>query len=141
MAINQAIKGLWGEDVVISISSIGVYPVGSIYLSVSETSPASLFGGTWERIKDKFLLSAGDTYSAGATGGEATHTLTVDEMPSHNHSFLDSPDGVSGWNSTGNVRRGLNTYVYGNSVGPTGGGQAHNNLPPYLTVYVWKRTA
>lgn len=64
-----------------------IYPIGAIYMSINSTDPGTLFGGTWERIKDTFLLSAGDTYSAGATGGEATHTLTVDEMPSHTHSI------------------------------------------------------
>lgn len=63
------------------------YPVGAIYLSVNSTSPGTLFGGTWEQIQDKFLLSAGSTYTAGSTGGEATHTLTSNEMPSHNHSY------------------------------------------------------
>lgn len=58
-----------------------VYPVGSIYMSVNSTSPASLFGGTWERIKDRFLLASGDTYSAGSTGGEAQHTLTNNMPP------------------------------------------------------------
>ena len=55
-----------------------IHPVGSIYISENSTSPATLFGGTWERVKDRFLLAAGDTYSAGSTGGSATHTLTVD---------------------------------------------------------------
>ena len=59
-----------------------VYPVGSIYMSVNSTSPATLFGGTWTQIQDTFLLAAGSTYAAGATGGEATHTLTENEMPS-----------------------------------------------------------
>ena len=63
-----------------------VYPVGAIYMSVNSTNPASLFGGTWEQIKDRFLLSAGDSYSAGSTGGEAEHTLTYGEMPVHSHS-------------------------------------------------------
>lgn len=63
-----------------------VYPIGSIYMSVSNVSPSTLFGfGEWEQVKDSFLLGAGDTYAAGATGGEATHTLSVDEMPSHTH--------------------------------------------------------
>ena len=62
-----------------------MYPVGSIYMSVNDTNPHDLFGGTWEQIKDRFLLAAGDTYAAGRTGGEAQHKLTVDEMPSHNH--------------------------------------------------------
>ena len=63
------------------------YPVGSIYLSVNNTNPSELFGGTWERIKDKFLLASGDTYSNGSTGGSATHTLTTNEMPSHKHTY------------------------------------------------------
>ena len=50
-----------------------IYPVGSIYMSVNSTSPETLFGGTWVQIKDTFLLSAGDTYTAGNTGGSATH--------------------------------------------------------------------
>lgn len=64
---------------------LSVHPIGSLYWSSSSTSPASLFGGTWTQIKDKFVLAAGDTYAAGATGGEATHLLTVAEMPSHDH--------------------------------------------------------
>ena len=62
-----------------------VYPVGSIYMSVNNTNPSTLFGGTWQQIQDRFLLAAGATYAAGATGGEATHTLTTDEMPAHSH--------------------------------------------------------
>ena len=66
-----------------------MYPVGSIYISVSSTNPSNYFGGTWEQIKDKFLLSAGDTYSAGNTGGNAsyTFTLTEDNLPQHNHYY------------------------------------------------------
>lgn len=62
-----------------------VRPVGSYYWSDVDTDPGTLFGGTWERVKDRFILAAGDTYAAGATGGEATHTLTVEEMPGHTH--------------------------------------------------------
>lgn len=62
-----------------------VYPVGSIYQSVTSTSPASVIGGTWSAIKDRFLVGAGSSYAATTQGGEATHKLTVDEMPSHNH--------------------------------------------------------
>ena len=112
------------------------YPVGSIYMSISDVSPATLFGGTWERIKDVFLLSAGDTYTAGSTGGEATHTLTINEMPSHDHSVtkLNTAErGATGYNAT---------WANGNTVtGSTGGDQPHNNMPPYLTVYMWKRVS
>ena len=69
----------------ISTISLSMHPIGSYYLSDESTSPASLFGGTWEQIKDRFLVGAGNSYSVGATGGEATHTLTTSEMPSHSH--------------------------------------------------------
>ena len=123
------------------------YPIGSIYQSTAETSPATLFGGTWEQIKDVFLLSAGDTYSAGSTGGEATHTLTVDEMPSHSHNSSISAEGstkyglASGGGWEGSVLVGWGTEERVDAVRFTGGNQPHNNIPPYLTVYMWKRTA
>ena len=121
-----------------------VYPVGSIYLSVSSTRPQTLFGGTWERIKDRFLLAAGSTYTAGATGGEATHELTVSELPKHTHRimmgnaegtaqrvmrYIDT--GSAWWSGSGNDK--LSEEI--------GGDAAHNNMPPYLAVYIWKRTA
>lgn len=116
-----------------------VYPVGSIYMSVTSTSPATLFGfGTWQQIKDTFLLSAGDTYTAGSTGGEATHTLTVDEMPSHSHKWYSSGSTGTVANSTRYQGSGKNLVF---NTDPAGGGLAHNNMPPYLTVYMWKRTA
>ena len=116
----------------------GVYPVGSIYLSVNATSPASLFGGTWERIEDRFLLAAGSTWAAGETGGEAVHTLTVDEMPAHSHSVPN----MSGYD-TGTAWVGQNGTAASQtrSTDINGGGAAHNNMPPYLAVYMWKRVA
>ena len=118
-----------------------VYPVGSVYVSVNSTSPETLFGGKWVQIKDKFLLSAGDTYKAGATGGEATHVLNVDEMPRHNHS-------IDNLNASGSTTPYMTVQAqekkgYGGNVQTffTGGGQAHNNMPPYIVVYIWQRTA
>lgn len=110
------------------------YPVGSIYMSVNSADPSTLFGGTWERIKDVFLLAASDTYAAGSTGGEATHVLTVNEMPSHAHSAAVAANSVpGGYDRPGGAKSGSTSYA--------GGGQAHNNMPPYLAVYVWKRVA
>lgn len=124
-----------------------VYPIGSLYMSVSAAGPNTLFGGTWERLKDRFLLAAGDTYAAGATGGEAAHTLTVAEMPQHAHV---APTGGE-QNGTAIYNRYLvkgNGFYTPNTenlqyaeTGIEGGGAAHNNMPPYLTVYMWKRTA
>lgn len=149
-----------------------VYPIGSIYLSVSSTSPATLFGGTWEQLKDRFLIGAGSSYSNGSTGGATTHThstqahtLTVNEMPSHQHyskaynannslykmavDSLRLNSNVATWTSAGNTTAGS---VDGDRIGksdPTGGGASHShgntgsssNMPPYLAVYMWKRTA
>lgn len=122
-----------------------VYPVGSIYMSVNNVSPQSFLGGTWEQIKDTFLLSAGDTYTAGDTGGEATHTLTVQEMPSHTHSWngfrsLDHDAGDAARQAI-SAQRFNNDPTQSGTINNTGGGQAHNNMPPYLTVYMWKRTS
>lgn len=122
-----------------------IYPVGAIYMSVNNISPAILFGGTWERIKDRFLLAAGDDYNAGSTGGEAEHTLSIDEMPLHDHSLiarypLNFKDGIVQANTTSNWKGGLqwNTGVAA-KTNTTGSNQPHNNMPPYLTVYMWKR--
>lgn len=126
---------------------LAAYPVGAIYLSTVATSPASLFGGTWERLKGRFLLGAGDSYNAGSTGGEATHKLTVSEIPSHNHveMYGDKPwgdDSASGSSASTNTAtwNAIETKKT-NMTGSTGGGNAHNNMPPYLVVYMWKRTA
>lgn len=116
-----------------------IYPVGSIYMSVNNTSPASFIGGTWERIQDTFLLSAGSTYSAGSTGGEATHVLTINEMPSHTHQLDRGNYGNARWEEI-SYSSGGSPATNANGVHYTGGGQAHNNMPPYLAVYVWKRT-
>lgn len=122
-----------------SVNVDSIYPVGSIYMSVNSTDPSTLFGGTWEQIKDTFLLSAGDAYAAGSTGGEATHTLTTDEIPSHSHTqTVTYSSGSTAW---ANTWSGSNVQGSPQSTGSAGGGQAHNNMPPYLTVYMWKRTA
>ena len=133
-----------------------VYPVGSIYLSVNSTSPASLFGGTWEQLKDRFLLGAGSAYDAGSTGGEAKHTLSIGEIPSHAGHLYGNAGGVDGkgdakgaWLKEININSSLTTS-YGwnyknNEYYPAnrslGGGAAHNNMPPYLAVYMWRRVS
>ena len=140
-----------------------VYPVGSIYLSVGSTAPSTLFGGTWEQIKDTFLLGAGDDYTLGDTGGEATHTLTNNELPKITGSFstsdnvlvnsLPSPTiyDVTGAftkdsrpqtqvDATG-VHVATNQGVYNKINMSFGNDQAHNNMPPYLVVSIWKRVS
>ncbi len=123
-----------------SSSNDTTYPVGAIYLSVDSTSPASLFGGTWEQMKDRFLLGAGGSYAVNATGGEATHTLTINEMPRHSHG-ISRDDAASSRNADGYIASGSYTYDNTGTTNSTGGGAAHNNMPPYLAVYMWKRIA
>lgn len=115
-----------------------VYPVGSIYMSANNVSPASFLGGTWQQLENRFLLGAGSEYAAGETGGEKTHTLTTSEMPAHTHQveYVVKQFGT-GTSGVRNVQAGDN-HVTSNS---TGGGNAHNNMPPYLAVYMWQRTA
>lgn len=183
------------------------YPVGSLYWSKNATNPGTLFGGTWTQVKDKFVLAAGDSYEAGSTGGEASHKLTTNEMPSHSHTgsaesagipdhihaigynnannwgtwvataatgtylsgvTLDSKASYSrAWNGSGSTNTltsiGTSTGAYSANIGTSksiaassgttgshthsitiassGGGAAHNNMPPYATYYCWERTA
>lgn len=120
-----------------------IYPVGSIYISATYTNPARLFGGTWEQIKDRFLLAGSSIYELGTTGGEATHVLTIDEMPMHQHNN-DAAVLASGSVEAVNKFRyssDSTSYLGNLATKSTGGNQAHNNMPPYLVVNIWKRTA
>lgn len=128
---------------------LALHPVGSIYLSVSSTSPASLFGGTWEMLQDRFLIGAGGSYGAGATGGAETHKLTINEMPKHDHNVVkkNTYDRLvmmaavqNGYGNAGGSG-GSGTWYWNYGVPAQGGNAAHNNMPPYLAVYMWKRTA
>lgn len=117
-----------------------LYPVGSIYMSVNSTDPSNYFGGTWEQIKDTFLLACGDKYANGATGGEETHKLTIDEMPSHTHGytrsrlFFSDPPGQNAIGYNNNIGQAIGAATHS-----AGGDKPHNNMPPYLAVYIWKR--
>ena len=167
-----------------------IYPVGSIYMSVNDVNPQTLFGGTWVALEDRFLIGASNTYENGAKGGEATHTLTTNEMPSHTHiqnshnhtqnahrhrannedttrkilvvnknvfttvkrQYTAQTTGDGLYYVEADADTGISEYEYlANATATnqsntatnqnTGGGQAHNNMPPYLSVYMWKRTA
>ena len=139
-----------------------IYPVGSFYISAKSTNPATLFGGTWEQIQGRFLLGRSSSYPVGSMGGEATHTLTTNEIPLHNHDIgqdgntsLVLPTDVAVDDSSHSqyvtTLEGGRSGWYKSSVAWGGAivtrdqtspyGQAHNNMPPYLAVYIWKRTA
>lgn len=124
-----------------------VYPVGSIYISTISTNPSDLFGfGSWEQIQDKFLLGCG-TKGNGEVGGEENHTLTIEEMPSHSHKGYVEYGTNSNLNQSvpGQYNQINFTFhkeeYYQTFIEDTGGNLAHNNMPPYLCVYIWKRTS
>lgn len=156
-----------------------IYPVGSIYMSVNSTSPATLFGGTWQKIEGRFLLASGttsgeeptidNTYTLGDTGGSATVTLTAAQsgVPAHNHGMAHTHNhnhsaiGYTNTGGSGTARRNPIGYNATGSVGTLAtdadntassksqtdnnagadASEAHDNMPPYIIVNVWERTA
>lgn len=114
-----------------------IYPVGSIYLAYNHTNPATLFGGTWTRIQNAFLWATPSTGTIGQTGGEREVTLTAAQMPKHNHGGTYTNAGAArthAWLASNGSAMGYDTV-------DAGSGQAHNNMPPYIQVSVWRRTA
>lgn len=122
-----------------------IYPVGSVYASRQSTSPASLFGGSWLQIKDVFLLGCGPKHPLGSSGGSETHTLTRAELPNI-HLGPESGNGFIAQSYSdrgeGSVVSGGSPFYYTTRASTTealGSGQAYNNMPPYLAVYIWER--
>ena len=158
-ATNQLFFQTVGSNFILD----NVYPVGSIYMSVNSTSPEVLFGGTWEQIQGRFLLGMSSSYPAGSQGGEAEHTLTSHEIPLHGH-YLGQQGNTSRMLPTNNATNDPSQEYYVTEVESSGStylkpnvtwggyltagtlidtpyGQPHNNMPPYLAVAMWKRTA
>lgn len=158
-ATNQLFFQTVGSNFVLD----NVYPVGSIYMNVNSTNPGTLFGGTWEQIQGRFLLGMSSSYPAGSQGGEAEHTLTRNEIPNHSH-YLGQQGNTSRMLPSNIAANDPNQETYTTQVTSSGPGyfkptvtwggylfagplvdtpydQPHNNMPPYLSVYIWKRTA
>lgn len=120
-----------------------LYPIGSIYMSIQDTNPSAFFGGTWERIaKGKTLVGVDendtDFNASSKTGGEKTHTLTIDEMPAHNHKTFGQYAKIG----SGSIENTWLGWSSGNAtVMNTGGSQPHNNMQPFYTCYIFVRTA
>lgn len=121
-----------------------IYPVGSLYVNFADdTSPATVLGfGTWTRIEGRVVVGKSTTDvefdTLLETGGAKTHTLTTNEMPAHSHSYNDTNTPGATYSAGGFIHGGT---VTGNTTGSAGGGAAHNNLQPYITASMWRRTA
>lgn len=118
-----------------------LYPVGSIYMNVNPINPNVLLGGTWEQIKDTFLLACGNTFSNGTTGGEISHVLSLYEMPAHEHVYNGSTDVYVTTEAFQNGEWYKRLAGMSQATSSVGLNQPHNNMPPYLAVNVWKRIA
>lgn len=119
-----------------------VYPIGSIYMNTNNVNPQSIFGGVWQKIEGRFLLGSSNSYTLGLLGGEATHTLTISEMPKHKPSILLNTQDSYTFGSAVNWQVVTNGRYYADDMFlEIGGSQPHNNMPPYLVVNIWKRTA
>lgn len=125
------------------------HPVGSLFFTADNVSPATTYGGTWTQIRGHYIFAADEDHPAGTTGGEAEHTITVDEMPAHGHR-LKGQFGATGttshppWTQDYTQLAGMNSTEFvlnGESVEQTGGGQPMPIEPLYAAYYVWQRTA
>lgn len=130
------------------LSVLEAYPIGSIYISTNATSPATLFGGNWDEIHGAFLFANSALHKAGEIGGEEEHVLKEKEIPIHYHDEYVGNDGGDGsvpegyYGFTSIACTSKNTYwAKGSKTSEAGGGQAHNNMPPYLSVYMWQRVS
>ena len=142
-----------------------IYPVGSIYMSVNAVNPSTIFGGTWEQIKDRFLLSAGDNYNNGSVGGSADaivpyHRHSVAKVTgaitggSHHHAtyrkanagsgtarYIPDADSTSAGISTSDTTHTHDLPAHNTAYIGTSGNEIGANMPPYLAVNVWKRVS
>ena len=164
---QDEVKEFFTKDEILDL----IFPVGTIIHSYDDVSPASKYGGTWEKLENRFLLGSGSSYTLGGTGGSATHKLTTSEMPSHTHTFsgnkvtgslggligltndtygyMSGPFSYGGddRNSWGGNSSWNNAYYVNFALTPSGsnsyigGSGSHNNMPPYLVVNIWKRNA
>ena len=153
------------------IDLLTVYPVGAIFQSTASTSPASLFGGNWEQVQNRFLYGSGGSYGVGNVGGEESHVLSMNEMPSHNHGRISLIGDIWGGDTRLFAENSYVTGIFsrrdngddkfeivrkdglGTSVVPDvhldashqhnmeGSGWAHNNMPPYFVCNIWRRVS
>ena len=137
-----------------------IYPIGSIYLSIYSTNPSEYFGGTWEQLKDRFLVGAGDVYTAGDTGGEATHdhlyrvgyrpyygalvgndnkAIMLYDYRNRSWNYANSDTGLPDSNSINKALSKTENNIHAAEYSVVAHSDEANNIPPYLSVYMWKR--
>ena len=127
---------------------LSMYPLGSVYQSFEDTSPASIFGGEWEKLENTFLYGSG-TKTLGDTGGEETHQLTLNELAEHTHLLATgtgggnfvfpawaSPNAIGGPSKDFSSNAATTGYVNGTTKN-----QPHNNMPPYTVINIWRRVS
>lgn len=148
----------YGDGSIYSNFLLAAHPVGSIYQTISPENPAVTFGGgTWERIEGRFIMGASDTYQAESTGGEAEHTLTESELPNITGFFEFQSNGntqgiVNGASSVFSLDKEMpGGFQPNNRTDESncfrrvkmsfGSNSPHNNIPPYYSVYIWRRVA
>ena len=134
------------------------FPVGTILMTTTNTNPSTYIGGTWTALKNVFLFAASTGHPAGETGGSETVALKTAQLPAHRHCTISMTKAESGispdyqhavarydrttsWDDTHYQLNGNSNDANGGLTSSTGSGEAHNNMPPYLAVYTWKRTA
>lgn len=135
------------------------FPVGTILMTTEDVNPSTYIGGTWVALNDVFLFAASETHPAGETGGAETVALLTTQLPAHRHYTINMAKAESGispdyqhtvarydrentsWDDCHYQLNGISNEANGGRTSQTGSGEAHNNMPPYLAVYTWKRTA
>ncbi len=123
------------------------WPVGSYYWTNNNISPRDIFGGQWEKIEGRFLYAADYKRTVNSTGGQERVTLSINEMPSHTHQSRDGKTfctsrrrtGVNSNGDWGVWKYDDDTKNHYNETSYTGGGNSHENMPPYIAAYCWRR--
>ncbi len=121
------------------------FPIGSLYYTGDDTfnpNTAEGWQGTWAKIEGRFILGSSDDYEVNDVGGEATHTLTINEMPPHDHNSINRNFVTYGGGGTFNGSTSAGSdWALQEKTASTGGGEAFDIMPPYEVKHIWERTA
>ena len=157
--INESLKEINKTNIITNIKTKAefkkdllekVYPIGSYYWSEKNTSPSDIFGGSWTKIRGRFLFASDSNHDVGDTGGEERTTLTINEMPRHSHEYvkfchsdwhgINTSGGSDYYPCNRDGDKNTSNFLFTYSTTSVGGGCSHNNMSPFLTANCWKRT-